>query len=134
MAIVIRFCQSWLVRTFGRKRLLFVMFIVSGFSFASIPLFISVSMLFILAGLIGAGLGLGQPISLIYALNSIPKDRHGEILGMRITFNKGSQFVAPFLFGAIGGIAGIMPIFLTSGVLLLASAFGTMINEEHSTL
>jgi MFS family permease len=131
MAIIIRFSQYWLVHTFGRKNVLFSMLIISGFSFAAIPFFSSVPILFLFSGLIGSGLGLGQPISLVYALNSSSKDRHGEILGLRLTFNKGSQFVAPFLFGAIGGAAGLMPIFLTSGVFLLAGAFGTMIKEEN---
>ena len=133
MAALIRFSQYWLVNTFGRSKVIFTMLIISGLSFAMIPFFTWVPALFIFAGLIGAGLGLGQPISLVYALNFSSKERHGEVLGMRLTLNKGSQFAAPFLFGAIGGIAGFVPIFIVNGLILFAGAFGTRMKEEASS-
>ncbi|MDG5787203.1 MFS transporter [Evansella sp. AB-P1] len=132
MAVVIRLSQYWLVNTFGRSIVLTVMLILSGISFIFIPFVSWLPILLILSGLMGAGLGLGQPLSLVYALNFSKKARHGEILGIRLTLNRGSQFFAPFVFGAIGSFAGLIPIFLTSGLFLLIGAFGTKVKEEEN--
>lgn len=132
MAIAIRLGQYWLLRTLGRERLLFVMLIVSGLCFAAIPFFSLLPVLFVFAGLIGAGLGLGQPISLAYSLAAISRERHGEILGLRVTTNKVLQFAAPFLFGMLGEFAGVLPIFMMSGLCLCAGAFGIRLREEQT--
>jgi hypothetical protein len=75
---------------------------------------------------------LGQPLSLVYALNVSPQDRQGEVLGMRLTFNRGSQFIAPFLFGGIGGLAGLAPIFWVSGAIILTGAFFTRMSDNEA--
>lgn len=134
MAIAIRFSQRWLLRTFGRRRLLLGMLVCSGLFVAAIPFLTMIPALFICAGLIGAGLGLGQPISLVYALDAVSRDRHGEMLGLRMAVGKGLQFTAPFAFGVIGELAGLMSVFFTGGLLLLVAAFGTRIRNEHGTV
>lgn len=134
VAVIIRFSQYILVKTFGQVKVIFTMLILSGLSFAMIPLFSGISALFILAGLMGMGLGLCQPISVVFALNFSSTERHGEVLGMRLTFNRGLQFVAPLLFGAVGGIYSVFIIFIANGFLLIGGAFGTRIKEEHTNL
>lgn len=130
MSILVRLIQFWLVQRFSRGRVLTMTLIISGVAFLVIPLNSTFVLLAGVAGLLGVGLGLGQPLSLVYALNLSPEGRQGELLGMRLTFNRGSQFVAPFIFGGIGSFAGLSPIFLVSGCILLFGAYFTRMSTS----
>ncbi|GAB7389161.1 MFS transporter [Bacillaceae bacterium] len=125
MSIVVRLLQFWLVKVFGREYVLLTTLIISGLAYIGVPFTALPVLLGCLAMLLGAGLGLGQPLSLVYVLNVSPADRQGEALGLRLTFNRASQFFAPLMFGTIGGIAGIVPVFIVSGAILLAGAYFT---------
>lgn len=130
MSIAVRMSQFWLVRMFGRGKVLLVTLLISGLAFILIPMTSFPLILAIIAAILGAGLGLGQPLSLVYTLNMSPPSRQGEVLGMRLTFNRGSQFIAPFLFGGIGGFAGVSPIFWVSGSLMLLGAYFTRMSND----
>lgn len=127
MSIVVRLAQAYLVRRFGRGQLFFVTLLLSAAAYSLIPILHWPLLLAFLAMAMGSSLGLGQPLSLVFALNSSPEGRQGEVLGMRLTFNRASQFGAPILFGAVGNSAGLSPIFWLSGAVLLIGAFATRI-------
>ncbi|KHF38608.1 MFS transporter [Halalkalibacter okhensis] len=131
MAMVIRLLQFHLVRKFGRSIILTTTLLISGVAYMTLP-FTDIPLLLIaIAIILGGGLGLGQPLSLVFALNVSPINRQGEVLGMRLMFNRGSQFIAPFLFGGIGSLAGLSSIFLVSGGILLVGAYFTRLKEEE---
>lgn len=130
MSMVVRICQFWLVKTFGRGRVLTTTLIISGICYLAVTGTADIAFLAALTGLLGAGLGLGQPLSLVYAMNLTQPERHGVVLGVRITFNRASQFAAPFLLGGIGGIAGILPVFWVTGGILLLGAYLTRIKSD----
>lgn len=132
MAMMIRISQFYLVEKFGRGKVMTTTLLISSFSFIFIPFSSQMLILGVVAALLGAGLGLGQPLSLVYALNHSPQERQGEVLGLRLTFNRTSQFAAPFLFGAIGGMAGVSPIFWVSGVILMMGAFFTRLTPAST--
>jgi MFS family permease len=132
LSMAVRLLQFRLVQSFGRGNVLFASLLVSGLAFIFIPLNTMPVLLAFLAACLGGGLGLGQPLSLVYALNVSPQDRQGEVLGMRLTFNRGSQFIAPFLFGGIGGLAGLAPIFWVSGAIILTGAFFTRMSDNEA--
>lgn len=129
-ALLVKILQYQLVKQFGRKSVLFYTLLLSGVSLAMLPFFHLLIPVILLSILMGAGLSLSQPLSLIYTLNYSAKDRQGEILGMRLTFNRGAQFIAPIFFGAIGGIAGLFPLFLSNGIFLIIGAFVTQTDES----
>ena len=131
MSIVVRIMQFYLVNKFGRGHVLTTTLIISGIAYFALPLTEQTLLLSFLAIILGGGLGLGQPLSLVYALNVSPPNRQGEVLGMRLTFNRGSQFVAPFLFGGIGAIVGISGIFFISGGILLIGSYFTRMKDEE---
>jgi MFS family permease len=133
MALVVRMMNYWLTNHFGRSNVLFFTLLLSGACFIVIPFMTLTSVLFILSGLLGAGLALGQPISLIYTLNFTEKDRQGEVLGLRMMMNRGALFSAPLFFGAIGGLAGLTPLFLASGLFLVSGAYVTRIKKPTKT-
>lgn len=121
--MLVRFFQYHLVLAFGRGPLLMFLLMASGAAYMVLPFVSSTMMLGVMSALLGAGLGLGQPLSLVYALNITQEERQGEVLGLRITVNRGSQFAAPLFFGAIGSFAGLLPLFWISGLFLFAGAY-----------
>jgi MFS family permease len=129
MSIFVRVMQFRLVQAFGRGRVLTTTLVISGIAYMSFPLTSWPILFGIIAIFLGAGLGLGQPLSLVYAMNTSPIERQGEVLGMRLTFNRASQFISPFFFGAVGRLLGVSSIFLFSGVVLLLGAYFTRMSQ-----
>ncbi|MFC3885497.1 MFS transporter [Bacillus songklensis] len=128
-SIIVRIIQFRLVQAFGRGRVLTTTLVISGISFMCMQLSSWPIIFGIIAIFLGAGLGLGQPLSLVYAMNMSPLERQGEVLGMRLTFNRFSQFISPFFFGAVGRMAGVSSIFLVSGGVLLLGAYFTRMSK-----
>lgn len=127
MGILVRILQSTLINYIGRAKVLLYSLILSGTGIILIPFNTSTFIILLLIGVIGFGLGIGQPISLIYTLDLSPTNRHGEVLGIRITFNRGLQFLGPLIFGGVGGVIGLSPVFIASGgFLLFISYFGRL--------
>lgn len=125
-SMMVRIVQHHLVNKFGRNQILLMTMVLSGVCYALVPFFREPTTLMILTIFLGVGLGLGQPLSLVFAINYSPEGRQGEVLGLRITINRGAQFIAPILFGAVGSFAGISPIFWASGGLLM---IGTLLTR-----
>jgi MFS family permease len=124
-SMAIRFSQPYLVRRFGRMNVLSWALYASGIIYVWTPSVSIALILTIMICILGAGLGVGQPLSLSYTIQVSPPDRRGEVLGLRITFNRASQFIVPLVFGSIGGVAGIAAIFWASGVLLVLGGIMT---------
>ena len=50
----------------------------------------------------------------------MPTAERPSALGLRLTFNQGTQFVAPIVLGAVAQLAGYGAMFVVGGLLLLA--------------
>jgi MFS family permease len=70
---------------------------------------------------LGLALGSAQPLTIILTYNQAPAGRSGEALGMRIMANKVTQIAVPLAFGGFGAALGAVPVFLATGVFLLAA-------------
>jgi predicted MFS family arabinose efflux permease len=70
---------------------------------------------------LGLALGSAQPLTIILTYNHAPAGRSGEALGMRIMANKVTQIAVPLAFGGFGAALGATPVFLATGVFLLAA-------------
>ena len=70
---------------------------------------------------LGLALGSAQPLTIILTYNYAPAGRSGEALGMRIMANKVTQIAVPLAFGGFGAALGSVPVFLATGVFLLAA-------------
>jgi MFS family permease len=70
---------------------------------------------------LGLALGSAQPLTIILTYNYAPAGRSGEALGMRIMANKVTQIAVPLAFGGFGAALGAAPVFLATGVFLLAA-------------
>ncbi|MFD0679690.1 MULTISPECIES: MFS transporter [unclassified Paenibacillus] len=124
-SMIIRMGQHYLVNQFGRGHVLMWSLYISGIIYLLTPISSYFWVLACLVAILGGSLGLGQPLSLAYAIQVSPLERRGEVLGMRITFNRVSQTLIPAVFGGIGGVAGLSIIFVASGVMLLLGGYLT---------
>lgn len=109
-----------LARRFGEVRTLLYSMMLGAATFLLIPLFETPLALGAVCFLLGLGLGLGQPLTVILAYNHAPPGRAGEGLGLRIAIINTSHVGVPALFGAVGSIMGTLPVFwVIAGVIAL---------------
>jgi MFS family permease len=119
-AFVTRAGLPLLARRFGEEpSLRYAMFLAAG-TFFLIPLFEDAFVLGAVCFVLGLGMGLGQPLTVILTYNYSPPKRHGEGLGMRIAINNSMHVTVPALFGAVGSLLGLAPVFWLSSAILVA--------------
>lgn len=123
--LVIRFTQTSLVGSFGRMRILTWSLFVTGVIYLVTPFSPWIVVLFVWVGILGAGLGLAQPLSTAALLEGSSSERRGEVLGVQMMINRVSQFAIPVIFGGIGGLIGVSAIFWGSGLVLMAFGYVT---------
>jgi MFS family permease len=121
--VLVRAFLPRLTARLGRDRILVASICTAGIAFVLVPTTQSVALLAILSAIMGVGLGCGQPLSMVETYNASPKARTGEVLGLRMTANRLSQFAAPLLFGVIGSSFGLLSIFFISGSFLLGGSY-----------
>ena len=119
---VVRAMITWLVRRFGEERTLVSSMFAAAVSCVLIPFFSSLWVLAAIAFAFGLGLGLGQPLSTMLTYNYSPAGRAGEALGLRIAINNVIHVAVPVLFGAVGALVGLAPVFFAKSALLAAGA------------
>ncbi|MEK3720176.1 MFS transporter [Paenibacillus sp. FSL H8-0034] len=129
--VIVRFSLTRLSGKFGRGRVLLGSILVAGLSFLLVPLSSNAILFGVLSAFMGAGLGCGQPLSMTTTYNASPKDRTGEVLGLRLAINRLSQLVAPMMFGLLGTWAGVVSVFYVSGAFLIGGAFLTKQTTEE---
>jgi hypothetical protein len=68
-------------------------------------------------------MGMGQPLTVILTYNYSPPKRHGEGLGLRIAINNSMHVTVPAVFGAVGSLVGLAPVFWVSSAILVAGGW-----------
>lgn len=121
-SIVSRLFMLPLTRVFGRGRLLVLSTAVPALAIAPIPLLHSLPAVFALMVIAGFGLGLGQPLSLIWIAETAPTDMRGTAVGVRLSGNRLGQVVIPAIVGGIAGSAGVSTVFVAMAVMLAGSS------------
>lgn len=129
--VPVRFFLSRLTATFGRERVLLLSIQIAGFAFVLIPYAGHVSLLLLLSVFMGIGLGCGQPLSMSTTYNASPKNKTGEVLGLRLATNRLSQLIAPLFFGVVGSWIGLVSVFYVSGAFLIGGALLTKTKSAH---
>ena len=122
-AFVVRVIMPALVSRWGEDKLLTLSLLVSGVTYPLFPFFQNPWILTLIAFALGLGLGCGQPLSMMLTYNRSPEGRAGEVLGLRITINKVVQIGVPLVFGLVGGVFGLMTVFWSNAVFLVAGAY-----------
>lgn len=122
-SFVIRVVMPYLVGRYDEESVLTASLILSGTTYLLFPFFRNIVVLSLIAFILGLGLGCGQPLAILLTYNRAPAGRSGEALGMRITVNKFIQITVPILFGSIGSLFGLLPVFWANGVLLMGGGY-----------
>jgi hypothetical protein len=69
--------------------------------------------------MLGLSLGCGQPLSLMLTYARSPPGRSGEVIGLRLTINNFTHVVVPLVFGSLGSLFGLAPVFWINSLLLV---------------
>src|SRR6267378_3046393 len=119
-AFVVRLLMRELARRFTETGVLTGSLFIATATYALFPFLSGVPMLVLTAFLLGLGLGSAQPLTIMLTYHHAPPGRSGEALGMRLTVNKITQISIPLVFGGIGAVFGLAPVFWANAVFLLA--------------
>jgi predicted MFS family arabinose efflux permease len=126
-AFVVRTGLPALVKRWGPDAVFNGSLLVSAVSFLLFPLFNSATALAAIALVLGLGMGCAQPVTLMLIFSRAPEGRSGEALGIRVTINQITHIAVPVLFGTIGSVFGVAPVFLANALIL---AGGSWLNWE----
>lgn len=78
-------------------------------------------MLALISFIFGLGLGCGMPITMMQTFSTSTEGRSGEAMGLRVTVNQMTRVIVPVMFGSIGSLFGLFPVFWMNALML---AFG----------
>jgi len=109
-----------LVRRFSEEKTLLYALFLAASMFTLIPFFTSAILLAVICFMLGLGMGLGQPLTVILCYRYSPAGRGGESLGLRIAINNAMHVVVPALFGAVGAVFGLAPVFWANAGVIAA--------------
>jgi predicted MFS family arabinose efflux permease len=127
-AFVVRVWLPVLVKRWGPDTVFNGSLYISAVAFLLFPLFSGALALAGIALVLGLGMGCAQPVTLMLIFSRAPEGRSGEALGMRVTINQVTHIAVPVLFGTIGSVFGVAPVFLTNALIL---AGGGALNRER---
>lgn len=126
-AFVVRIWLPALVKRGGPDTVFNGSLYVSAVAFLLFPLFSGALALAAIALVLGLGMGCAQPVTLMLIFSRAPEGRSGEALGMRVTINQITHIAVPVIFGTMGSIFGVAPVFIANALIL---AGGGLMNRE----
>jgi predicted MFS family arabinose efflux permease len=119
---VIRGLLPAISRRLATWTLLTVSLATASGTFLLFPVLERPGFLMALAFTLGLGLGMSQPMVMSLLHNAAPPGRAGEAVGVRMSIVNLSQTSMPLLFGALGTVLGMAPVFWTTALLLCAGS------------
>jgi predicted MFS family arabinose efflux permease len=119
---LVRMALPLLARRVREWNLLLAALLIACASHVAIPLVGYVPLLMALGFVLGAGLGMSQPLVMSLLYNAAPTGRAGEAVGLRTTFLTFSQTFIPLASGALGAAFGMLPVFWMMAAVLAAGA------------
>ena len=111
-----------LVAAVGRPRLIAASTLAAAAGFAVMTFTAQLWLLAVLALVVGAGLGYGQPLSMTIVVQSVPLHARATALGVRLTGNRVGQVAAPAAASVVAGIAGASSVFWLLSAILAVTA------------
>ncbi|HEY7741977.1 MAG TPA: MFS transporter [Burkholderiales bacterium] len=126
-AFAVRIGLPRLVKRFGPDAVFNGSLFIAAATFLLFPFSTSATTLAAIALVLGLGMGCAQPVTLMLIFSRAPEGRSGEALGMRVTINQCTHIAVPILFGTIGSMFGVAPVFFTNALILVG---GGLLNRE----
>lgn len=125
----VRMVMPRLVNAIGDQRLLTLAFLAGAAMFMLVPLCREPAMLALTSLVFGMAAGCTQPLSMLLVFGQSSAGRSGETVGLRLTINNLVRLVAPALFGAVGSVAGLLPVFWINAVLMSGASLLTRLKK-----
>ena len=119
-AFVVRLVMPALVKRHSADTVLLWSLYVGAVAYLLFPMFDTAVLLAAVAFVLGIGMGCSQPVSLMLIYDRAPAGRSGEALGMRITVNNFMHIAVPMIFGSLGSVLGVAPVFWANAGILAA--------------
>lgn len=117
-SFVVRLVMPAMVRRWSAETVLTWSLYSGCVTYFLFPLFESAVLLAVMSFALGLGMGCGQPLTMSLIYSRAPEGRSGEALGLRVSINNGMHIAVPLLFGTIGSVFGIAPVFIANAVIL----------------
>ena len=114
-ATVIRMCLPWIARHWQEHQIVTVAMLSTGVLFGLYPFMPNPWAMGACSVLLGLVLGSVQPMIMSTLHQITPEHRQGEALGLRLLSINASSVLMPSLFGAVGAVAGVAPVFWVVG-------------------
>src|SRR4051812_22520656 len=120
--LVVRTVMPALVRRSSEERVLSASLFLAAATCLGFPFATSFAALLAASFVLGCGLGCGSPLSLVLAYNRSPPGRSGEAIGVRQTVAKLTEMTMPIVFGSLGTVLGMGPVFWIDAAMLTIGA------------
>ena len=117
-AFVVRLFLPSMIFRLSEEKVLAFSFFTGAASFLLVPFFQSAMVLALISFAFGLGMGCGQPITLMMTYGNSPQGRSGEAMGLRVTVNHMTRVIVPVVFGSVGSLFGLFPVFWINALLL----------------
>ena len=117
-SFVVRLVMPALVKRWSAETVLLWSLYAGCVTYLVFPLFENAVLLAVIAFALGLGMGCGQPLTMSLIYSRAPAGRSGEALGLRVSINNFMHIVVPLLFGTIGSMLGIAPVFVANALIL----------------
>lgn len=129
---VVRIWLPRLAKRLGEDTMLTWSLFLGALTYLIFPLTSHPLLIGAIAFVLGLALGCSQPLSLTLTFSRAPEGRSGETLGLRLTINNFTHLVVPLLFGTIGSLFGVAPVFLANAAMLAGG--GTLSRRSERAL
>ncbi len=117
-AFVVRIVMPALIRKTSEVALLTYSLFLGGATYLVFPMLKDATLLALAGFMLGLALGCGQPLSMMLTYAHSPQGRSGEALGLRLTINNFTHIAVPVVFGSIGSVFGVAPVFWVNALML----------------
>jgi predicted MFS family arabinose efflux permease len=119
-AFVVRLVMPAMIKRWSADAVLLASMFVGAAAYLVFPIFDQAVLLAAVAFVLGLGMGCSQPVSLMLIYDRAPPGRSAEALGLRLTINNFMHIAIPLLFGSVGTMFGVAPVFLANAAIMTA--------------
>ena len=139
-AVFIRVCLPFIARHVKEHQVITTAMVCTALLFAIYPLMPSAVAMGVCSVLLGLVLGTVQPMIMSTLHQITPPHRQGEALGLRLMSINASSVLMPMLFGTLGAVVGVAPLFWVVGAAVGSGARGAWhlrsgpAHKAHDTL
>ena len=116
--MVSRLALGWLIARFGHAMVLVSSILLAGVVIPALLATLPEPLLIGIMAIAGLGLGLAQPMTLVWVALATPPQSRGLAMGVRMGGNRLGQLLVPVAVGATAGQLGVGAIFLTVAATL----------------